>query len=183
MNHVSLINDADEIETEQEIDEAVEEPDTEVEEETSEETEPVVEVEPTTMTIELIYSDDNVMDMYKVTRVIEVTDHLYQSALEAWIAGPTEEGLTSLVAPNVEVESVEIIDGVAHVSFSETLLDTQVGSGTEYMLLQQIAMTLKQFGYDQTQVLISGEIHPELFGHIDTSKPIIAENLEDYDTY
>ncbi|WP_227936776.1 GerMN domain-containing protein [Alkalihalobacillus deserti] len=139
------------------------------------------EVEPTTTTVKLIFSDDDVMDMYLVDSEINATgDAVYKATLEAWIAGPTKQGLTSLISTDVEVQSVEIIDGVAHVSFSETLLDTQVGSGTEYMLLQQIAMAMKQFGFNETQILINGEVYPELFGHVDTSEPVVAEPLENY---
>jgi hypothetical protein len=136
----------------------------------------------TTTSIELVFSDDQVMDMYRVERQLETTeDNLFIAALEAWVQGPTEEGLVSLIPNDVDVQSVEDKDGVAHVSFSSELLNAQVGSGTEYMLVQQIAMAMKQFGFDETQILIDGDVHPELFGHIDTSEPIVAENMNDYD--
>jgi spore germination protein GerM len=136
----------------------------------------------TTTSIELVFSDDQVMDMYRVERELETTeDNLFIAALEAWVQGPTEEGLVSLIPNDVDVQSVEDKNGIAHVSFSSELLNAQVGSGTEYMLVQQIAMTMKQFGFDETQILIDGDIHSELFGHIDTSEPIVAENMNDYD--
>ncbi|TWI57184.1 GerMN domain-containing protein [Halalkalibacter nanhaiisediminis] len=132
--------------------------------------------------VELVFSDDQVMDLFRVERQIEATDEeLFVATLEAWVAGPTEDGLVSLVPANVEVQSVEEIDGVAHVSFSSELLDAQVGSGVEEMLLQQVAMIMKQFGFNETQILIDGEVQPELFGHIDTSEPTVANNPEDYE--
>jgi len=171
--------DSESIEVATEDDTAV---DVELDSET-EQTEEETALESTT-TVTLIFSDNNVMDMYLEDREILATDdELYKATLEAWIEGPTHEGLTSLISSNVDVQSVEIIGGVAHVSFSNTLLDTQVGSGTEYMLLQQIAMSMKQFGFDETQILIDGEVHPELFGHIDTSVPVVAEPLENYQTF
>ncbi|ARK31527.1 GerMN domain-containing protein [Halalkalibacter krulwichiae] len=158
----------------------------ELEEDTSdsETTEEATVEEPSTTTVQLIFSDDNVMDMYRVERAIETSnDSIYKDTLEAWMEGPGISGLTSIIKQNVEVQSVEIKNGVAHVSFSNSFLETQVGAGTEHMLLQQIAMIMKQFGYNQTQILVNGEIHPELFGHIDTSEPIVAENLENYQMY
>lgn len=132
--------------------------------------------------VELVFSDDQVMDLFRVERQIEATDEeLFVATLEAWVSGPTEDGLVSLVPANVEVQSVEEIDGVAHVSFSSELLDAQVGSGVEEMLLQQVAMIMKQFGFNETQILIDGEVQPELFGHINTSEPIVANNPEDYE--
>lgn len=132
--------------------------------------------------VELIFSDEDVMNMYRVERTIEAKDDdLFVATLEAWIAGPTEEELVSLLPEGVKVQSVEEKDGVAYVYFSEELLNAQVGSGTEEMLYQQIAMTMKQFGFNETQILVDGEVHPELFGHIDTSQPIAANNLEDYE--
>ncbi|KHF38441.1 GerMN domain-containing protein [Halalkalibacter okhensis] len=191
---------ADEIETEENSDlveedenatneesqeEVVEEPaepveETEDEVATSEEDEVVEETNVTP--IELVFSDDQVMDMYRVERQLEVSDdELFKATLESWIAGPTEEGLASLLPEGVQVLSVEEIAGVAHASFSKELLQANVGAGTEHMLLQQIALAMKQFGFNETQILVDGEIHPELFGHIDTSVPVVAESLEDYE--
>lgn len=133
----------------------------------------------TAMTIELVFPDDQVMDMYRVEREIEGTeDELIFAAFDALFAGPTEEeeGLVTLIPEGVTVESVTEEDGVAYVSLSNEFLNAQVGSGPEAMLLQQIAFVMKQFGYDETQILIEGEVREELFGHIDTSVPIVAED-------
>lgn len=145
-------------------------------------TEETTDEETSNIPVELIFADDQVMDMYRVERLIEATDdELFVKTLEEWVAGPTEEGLASLVPNNVEIQSVEDIDGTAHVSFSAEFLDAQVGSGPEAMLLQQIAMIMKQFGFNETQILIDGEIHPELFGHMTTDEPIVADDLENYE--
>jgi hypothetical protein len=173
----TIENKQEEVETE----EPAESIEPEEEEVTASEDEEVIE-ETKVTPIELVFSDDQVMDMYRVERQLEVSDdELFKATLEAWVAGPTEEGLASLLPEGVEVLFVEEIEGVAHASFSEELLQANVGSGTEYMLLQQIALAMKQFGFNETQILVDGEIHPELFGHIDTSVPIVAESLEDYE--
>ncbi len=136
----------------------------------------------TAMPIELFFADDEVMNIYKVkTSVVASEEELFQAALEAWIAGPEDEDLTSLVPTNVKVQSIEEREGIAHVSFSSELLEANVGSGIEEMLLQQIAMTMKQFGFDETQILIDGEIHDQLFGHMDTNVPIVANDPGNYE--
>ncbi|MDV2684978.1 GerMN domain-containing protein [Alkalihalophilus lindianensis] len=152
------------------------------EEETTEEdsTEEPVTDEATNTPVYLFFADDQVMDIYKEERsIVAVDEDLFKATFEAWVQGPESDNLVSLIPNNVEVQSVEEQEGVAHVSFSSDLLDAQLGSGTEEMLLQQIALTMKQFGFSSTKVLIDGEEHPEMFGHIDTSSAIEAGNVED----
>ncbi|WP_332689364.1 GerMN domain-containing protein [Halalkalibacter lacteus] len=177
-----LVEEETEVDTDEEVEPEV---DSEtVETETEAEDTPTNEEgsSETTSSIELVFSDDQVIDMYRVERQLEITeDALFVATLEAWVQGPTEEGLISIIPSDVEVQSVEDKEGVAHVSFSSELLNAQVGSGTEYMLVQQIAMAMQQFGFDETQILIDGEVHSELFGHIDTSQPIVAEDISDYE--
>ncbi|WP_088103615.1 GerMN domain-containing protein [Halalkalibacter urbisdiaboli] len=151
------------------------------ESDSSDEPTPTV-AEPTKTPVELFFADADVMNIYRVERQIEATDEeLFEKTLQAWVKGPEQDDLVSLIPDNVLVQSVEEIEGVAHVSFSSELLDAQVGSGVEEMLLQQIAMTMKQFGFDETQILVDGEVVPELFGHFDTSVPIEADNPENYE--
>ncbi|WP_368503724.1 GerMN domain-containing protein [Alkalihalophilus sp. As8PL] len=162
--------------TEEIVEEAATEEETTEEESTEE---PVTE-ETTNTPVYLFFADDQVMDIYKEERSIVAADEdLFKATFEAWVQGPESGNLVSLIPSNVEVQSVEEHEGVAHVSFSSDLLDAQLGSGTEEMLLQQIALTMKQFGFSSTKVLIDGEEHPELFGHIDTSSAIEAGNVED----
>ncbi|TSB46283.1 GerMN domain-containing protein [Alkalicoccobacillus porphyridii] len=127
----------------------------------------------------LFFPDENVEELYRVER--EVSSDEMEGAIEAlnmWLEGPEsdEAELTSLTDTSIELQSVEDHDGIAHVSFSPEFLDIQVGSGTEEMLLQQVALIMDQFGYEQTQILIDGESQEQLFGHIQTDEPITAEN-------
>lgn len=134
-----------------------------------------------THTVYLYFSDNELMDMYKVEVNIEATDkELAKKALEAWIAGPKTDRLASLVPSTVKVQSIENKDGVAYVSFSKELLAANVGSSGEAMLLDQIALMMEQFNFAKTQILIEGEIKDELFGHIMTNEPIEAPNPNDY---
>ncbi|MFV8827322.1 GerMN domain-containing protein [Alkalihalobacterium sp. APHAB7] len=154
--------------------EEVVEPVTEDLETKDEETTEVV-TEDTIHSVELYFADTQVEEMYKVETTVEAAkDEVSVKTLEAWIAGPSNQELVSLIPSNVKVDYVTEIDGVAHVSFSKEFLETNVGSGPEQMLLQQVALLMKQFGYNETQILIEGEIREMLFGHIDTNVPIQA---------
>lgn len=136
-----------------------------------------------TETVTLYFSDTDLMSNYSVEREItaESEEDLPKAALEAWIAGPDHEALGNLVPPGVVVEYVKGVGGIAEVSFSSELKNANLGSSGELFLLDQIALIMKQFGYDSTQILIEGEIEESLLGHVTTSEPISpppAEEIE-----
>ncbi|MDE5412561.1 GerMN domain-containing protein [Alkalihalobacterium chitinilyticum] len=170
-DHNEELIEQEEIAAEEEV---VVEPVTEDQETNDEETTEAV-TEETFHPVELYFADTQVEDMYKVETTVEAAkDEVSVKTLEAWIAGPSNQELVSLVPSTVKVDYVTEVDGVAHVSFSKEFLETNVGSGPEQMLLQQVALLMKQFGYNETQILIEGEIRDMLFGHIDTNVPIQA---------
>ncbi|WP_209121866.1 GerMN domain-containing protein [Alkalihalobacillus sp. BA299] len=134
--------------------------------------------EATVHPVELFFSDNEVMEMYKIETTIEAEkEDVFIKTLEAWVAGPSNDHLISLIPTNVKVQYVEEENGIAHVSFSKELLDANVGSGAEEMLLQQVALTMKQFGFNKTLILVDGEVQDMLFGHIDTNVPIEAMDI------
>ncbi|MBU8908382.1 GerMN domain-containing protein [Desertibacillus haloalkaliphilus] len=132
--------------------------------------------------VTLYFTDQQQMEIYRVEESIEATDdELFKATLETWIAGPTHNELSYLIPSNVTVQSVEEIEGVAHVSFSNEILEANLGSGGEGMLLTQIALIMEQFGFSETQVLIDGEHREEFLGHMTISEPIPADDPENYD--
>lgn len=136
-----------------------------------------------THTVQLFFADDELMDTFKVDTEIEATDkELAKKTLEAWIAGPKSDKLISLIPTTVKVLSIEDKDGIAFVSFSKELLDANVGSSGEAMLVDQIALIMEQFNFSKTQILIEGEIKDELFGHLSTNEPITAPDPANYET-
>ena len=133
--------------------------------------------------IELYFSDELVEQNFRIVKEIEASeDNLFVKTLEEWVKGPNHDQLASLIPETVKVLSVEIEDSTAFVSFSSEFLDATVGSGVEELLLQQIALVMNQFGFNQTQILIEGQIVDELFGHFVTTEPIEAENPLEIET-
>lgn len=136
-----------------------------------------------TKTIALYYADKDLNTQFRVkTEITADTEaDLPKAALNLWMKGPKQAELANLVPPGVVVESIEIKDGVAYVSFSSELKNANLGSGGELYLLDQIALIMKEFGYDKTQILIEGQIEETLLGHVSTDVPLVPSNPEDYE--
>lgn len=136
----------------------------------------------TTKEVVLYFSDSDLMGTYRIKETIEADSQegLPKAALEAWIKGTDYEGLNSIMKPDVIVEYVEEVDGIAHISFSKDIKDTNLGSTGELMLVEQVSMIMQQFGYEQTQLLIEGQIEESLLGHLYIADPITANDPEDY---
>ncbi len=134
------------------------------------------------LTVTLYFADADLVENYRVQKVITVAEgeNPAQAALQAWVKGPDEEGLTGLVPKEVVVEYVEEKDGLVEVSFSKDILNANVGSAGELLIMEQIAMIMEQFGYKETQILVEGEVVETLFGHMSADQPIQAGNPEDF---
>lgn len=131
----------------------------------------------------LYFSDTELNDIYSVeTTVSGSSEEVFVNTLKAWIKGPEEEQLTSLIPNNVEILSFEDDNGVARISFSKEILNANLGSTGEYMLTQQIALLMKQFGFHSTQILVEGKTKETLFGHVETSRPIQPELIDQVKT-
>ncbi|WP_158282309.1 GerMN domain-containing protein [Salipaludibacillus keqinensis] len=133
--------------------------------------------------VTLYFSDDQLLNTYRVQSDVSVTDDESgaMQAMELWAAGPTHDGLYSLLPQEASVEFVKFHGDTAHVSFSEDLNEANLGSSGELMFTEQVALMMEQFGFDQTQILIVGNEVGEFLGHMDLSDPITAGNPEDYE--
>ncbi|WP_158738582.1 GerMN domain-containing protein [Alteribacillus sp. YIM 98480] len=181
----------EEEEEEEEQEEAVEDNQDEKDESTVEETEEVNENEETnaseetiTETVTLYFSDEQLLETYKEQQEVEADseEDIPAAALQAWINGPEHEELAApFEGEEVQVQSVEVQDGTAEVSFSESLLNVNAGSSAEMAITEQIALIMEQFGYEETKILIEGEEESSLFGHMDSTEPISADNPDDYE--
>ncbi len=161
---------------------------TEITDQTNEEPSEVINEVEVLDTINLYYSDVQLMDIYRVEIEAPLTkdEDGIKDALQLWMDGPKQEGLQGLVPAGVQVQSVTDVDGVAHVSFSSELLDANLGSTGEAALLTQIAMVVEQFDHNELFVLIDGEKATEFLGHVGLSEtePILIESSpEDFELY
>ncbi len=130
----------------------------------------------------LYFSDNDLIDTYRIEKEIDVRkgENVAKAALEAWVNGPEHDELTGLINSEVIIEYVEEVDGIAHVSFSKEIKESNLGSSGELMFAEQIAMIMQQFGFEQTQILVEGRVGETLLGHLYTGDPIVANDPESY---
>jgi len=75
----------------------------------------------TTTTVTLYFADGRFL--FPVSRQLPTNDDLPRAALQALLAGPRAgSGLTSPIPPGVEIRSLKLADGVAHVDLSAAFL-------------------------------------------------------------
>ena len=143
---------------------------------------PTPDIKNETHEVVLYFADKDLMNTYRIKKEVNVgnEDQLAKAALEAWIKGPGHEELTGLIHSDVIIEYVEEVDGIAHVSFSKEIKENNLGSSGELMFVEQIAMIMQQFGFDQTQILVEGRVRETLFGHLYIGDPIVAKDPESY---
>ncbi|WP_078427423.1 Gmad2 immunoglobulin-like domain-containing protein [Alkalihalobacterium alkalinitrilicum] len=130
----------------------------------------------------LYFSDHDLMGTYRIETEIDVRtgENVAKTALEAWLKGPDHEELTGLIDSEVIIEYVEDVDGVAHVSFSKAIQESNLGSTGELMIAEQLSMIMQQFGFDRTQILVEGRVGETLLGHLFTGDPIVAGDPNSY---
>lgn len=138
-----------------------------------------------TESVILYYSDNDLMNIYKVK--VEVTavegTPIEQAAIDAWLAGPEQAGLTKLLPAGTNAAFLHADEGTAHVSFSEEIRSASVGSSGEAAIIDQITMLMEQFGHSKTQILVEGQVVTELLGHMTYDEPFEARNQTDFEWF
>lgn len=144
---------------------------------------PSADAEAVKDTITFFFADNDLMGMYRVKQEVEAAtrEELPLAALKKWIEGPSREELNNLVPPGVVIESVEMKDDIAYVSLSSEVKYANLGSTGELYLIDQIAQLMSQFGYDQTQLLVAGQVEESLLGHVTTNIPVSPTDPEQYE--
>ncbi|MGE5560568.1 MAG: S-layer homology domain-containing protein [Chloroflexota bacterium] len=102
------------------------------------------------------------------------TDLPLTTAINGLIAGaPALSPLRSLLPPATRLNRAAVADGVATLDFSAELLQANVGSLGEAMLLASVANTAAQFPtVERTRLLVDGSPLESLAGHVDMTAPI-----------
>lgn len=139
----------------------------------------------TLSSVSLYFSDDQLLESYRVIVEEEVTldEDGAMDAFELWLDGPSTDDLYLLVPEDVSVQSISFDNGTATVSFSPEINDANLGTSGELMLTEHIAMMFEQFGYNETIILIDGEVTDYFLGHMDLEEPVQAGNPEDFEIY
>jgi len=130
----------------------------------------------------LYFADNDLTNTYRIRKEVKARreNQLPKAALEEWIRGPEHEELKGIIPADVIIEYVEDINGIAHVSFSRDIRNSNLGSSGELIFAEQLAMIMQQFGFSKTQILIEGRVSESLFGSLYIGDPIAANDPESY---
>ena len=89
------------------------------------------------------------------------------------LKGPETDDLSRVIPEGTALRGITLEYGVAYADFSEELLQTDVGSEAEAVLVDSIVKTLTQLEeVDSVQILVEGEIVETIAGHITINEPL-----------
>lgn len=116
--------------------------------------------------------------LIKETRTIMVDDRpIEQIILEELQNGPKSEEATTMFRKELQIISVEEVDGTAYVNLSSQNL--QGGSLEETGILFQVGYSLTELdNIDKVQFLVDGTKRETLFGHYEIQEPWSRNMLE-----
>ena len=138
----------------------------------------LVENGPTEFTLEKVLITDEVMasDLTnQVRRALIALLQLTGTTLDDYNRAEMTD-LGTAIPQGISIQNVDITDGVVILDLDDTIRLTSGSSSEEMLFAQQLAHTaLLDSSLTELRVLINGEAIYELWGHIDWSMPITAD--------
>ncbi len=124
--------------------------------------------------VKIYFADANAM--YLVPEEVTLTKDnrsLAELMVAQLIAGPTVAEHNVVLPPETRLLSLEVVDGIAYVNFSEEVRTKHWGGSTgETMTIYSVVNTLTQLPeVDKVQFLIEGEKEEVIWGHGYTLEP------------
>lgn len=96
-----------------------------------------------------------------------------EEVITVLLKGPETDELSRVIPEETVLRGVTLEHGVAYVDFSEDLLQAEVGSEAEAVLVDSIVKSLTQLEeVDAVQILVEGEIVETIAGHISIDEPL-----------
>jgi germination protein M len=128
------------------------------------------------VTVVLYFPDSQAMYLEREEQTVEAAQgETYEVlAVKALIEGPAVEGHGKVIPEGTELLSLEIVEGVAYVDFSEEFVKNHWGgSAGETMTIFSVVNTLTESpNVRAVMFLVEGEKLESLAGHIDITGPI-----------
>ncbi len=126
-------------------------------------------------TVTLYFGDQEAMYLVPETRTVDKKDGILEAAVvEELVKGPQKEGSARTIPEGTRVRSVNVVNGVAYVNFSQEFQTKHWGgSAGEIMTIYSVVNTLTDLpGVEKVQFLLEGEKLESILGHMDTTIPI-----------
>ncbi|MEW6189267.1 MAG: GerMN domain-containing protein [Actinomycetota bacterium] len=135
------------------------------------------EEKPETMVITLYFGDEQAEYLLPEKREIPRTEAIARVAIEELIEGPKESGHFPTIPEGTRLLGIRIEDGIAHVDFSEELVERHPGgSAGETMTIYSIVNTLAEFpSIQRVKFLVEGKEIETLAEHMDLTEPIAPD--------
>lgn len=143
----------------------------------SSETKPDISAEPKEEKekITLYFGDQDAMYLIPEERfVVKGNKKLEEIVIEELIQGPKNPDLFQTVPKEAKLISLEVVDGVAYVNFSQEFQTKHWGgSAGELMTVYSITNSLAELPeIDKVQFLLEGKKQEAILGHVDTTEPL-----------
>ncbi|GAB6137013.1 LysM peptidoglycan-binding domain-containing protein [Halanaerobaculum tunisiense] len=131
---------------------------------------------PTKVKSKLYFIQFTQQDAHLVTEKKEISlqNNVYKNTLQELINGPTSTPNAQMpILKDTKVLGVTINNGIAHINFDEKILQANVGSASEHLLLLALANTLTEFKKIKAiKILVNGQQVETIGGHVVLNKPI-----------
>jgi spore germination protein GerM len=124
------------------------------------------------ISITIYFTDKQALYLIPETQVVPFDEHAALTAVQLLIAGTKNNEHLSPVPLGTAVQSINIKDHIAYVSFNDKLTKVS-GSTAELLLVGAIVNTLTEFPeIHKVQILVNDKKVATLSGHLDVSEPI-----------
>jgi len=129
--------------------------------------------------VTLYFPDENVMNLEKETREIEVEESVEKSVLLEVFKGPRNEKLIPSVRGDIKIISTETENGICIVNLSSEFTKNNTGgSAQESMAIMSIVKSLCEIeGIDKVKINIEGDENPEFGGHFSLEEPFSPDGI------
>lgn len=123
--------------------------------------------------IYFIKSEPKQLVLISEKRRVAIHENLYVNTMLELIKGSKDKNISPLLDKKTEINSVKIVDKIAHVDFCERILNINVGATGEMLTLNAIANTLTEYPEIEGVLLyVNGKKLDTLAGHFEIEKPL-----------
>jgi len=129
-------------------------------------------IEATEVIVKVYFPDVNIQFLVPEERTVS-TANAPKSAIEEILKGPKSADLFRVIPKNVQLLNLEIIDGIAKVSFNKAFVEGRQASSVEdIFVIYSIVNTLTEFSnISAVEFYIDGE-KINIYGGLDISTPV-----------
>lgn len=133
----------------------------------------------------LYYPNSEMEHLVPEIRVVSRSnERIEEMVVSELLKGTKRKGLKNIIPENVDMLSLDIVDDIAYVSFSEALYNKSYGEKEEAFIIYSIVNTLTSIpGINKVQIFINGKAINTLFKYYSVREPLSFSSLivsEDY---